>query len=150
MSFCGFFSLFCVMTFVVQRQGKMLNEVTQEHWQDMGKLLFGRDRFTPTSASANTLIWYANIPEETTWYLARVAGLGHRGCGSWSWSLLWRFVLLLTKHTKRCKPVMTAIAVWMLLAHAVDVYLLIMPTVPRRWPMRRTGQTSQQEPVRIY
>ena len=25
---------------------------------------------------------------------------------------------------------MTAIAVWMLLAHAVDVYLLIMPTVP--------------------
>ena len=36
----------------------------------------------------------------------------------------------MTKHTKRCKPVMTAIAVWMLLAHAVDVYLLIMPTVP--------------------
>ena len=133
MSFCGFFSLFCVMTFVVQRQGKMLNEVTQEHWQDMGKLLFGLGIVFHAyiGFSQYMLIWYANIPEETTWYLARVAG----PWAPWMWFLVFGhffvpFVLLLTKHTKRCKPVMTAIAVWMLLAHAVDVYLLIMPTVP--------------------
>ena len=76
MSFCGFFSWFCVMTFVAQRQGKMLNEVTKEHWQDMGKLLFGLGIVFHAyiGFSQYMLIWYANIPEETGWFLARQVG----------------------------------------------------------------------------
>ena len=39
------------------------------------------------------------------------------------------FLLLVTKHTKRIKPVIASIAVWMLLMHLVDLYWLVMPHV---------------------
>ena len=133
MSFCGFFSTFCVIFFILRWQKKLLNEVTIEHWQDMGKLLFGLGIVFHAyiGFSQYMLIWYANIPEETTYYLARVAG----PWAPWMWFLVFGhffipFLLLLTKHTKRCVPVMTGIAVWMLFAHAIDAYVLVMPMVP--------------------
>ena len=133
MSFTGFFSSFCVIFFVLRWKKKLLNEVTVEHWQDMGKLLFGLGIVFHAyiGFSQYMLIWYANIPEETTYYLARVAG----PWAPWMWFLVFGhffvpFLLLLTKHTKRCVPIMTGIAIWMLFAHAIDAYVLVMPMVP--------------------
>ena len=46
--------------------------ITTEHYHDLGKLLFGFVVFWGYIAfSQYMLIWYANIPEETVWYLAR-------------------------------------------------------------------------------
>lgn len=132
-SCCGFFSALILAIYFLQRSGRLLNEVTLEHYQDLGKLLFafGTVFWAYIGFSQFMLIWYGNIPEETTWYMARATGpwepvsylllVGH---------FIVPFLLLVTKHTKRVKPVLAGIAAWMLLMHLVDCYWLVMPIIP--------------------
>ena len=58
----------------VVRTGR--NVVNREHYQDLGKLLFafGMVFWAYIGFSQYMLIWYANIPEETGWFLARQLG----------------------------------------------------------------------------
>ena len=147
MSFCGFFSTFCVIFFILRRQKKLLNEVTIEHWQDMGKLLFGLGIVFHAyiGFSQYMLIWYANIPIETGWFLPRQLG-------AWKWvSLLLilghfvlPFLLLVSRWPKRWKNMLAGIAVWMLLMMIVDVYWLVMPAMS---PQVVHDATSLQELV---
>jgi hypothetical protein len=132
-SCCGYFSLQILVFSFLQRSGKVGAEVTPEHYQDLGKLLFsfGTVFWAYIGFSQYMLIWYANLPEETTWYLPRQLGgwkvvsllliVGH---------FVLPFLILITRHTKRWKPSLTAIAAWMLVMHYVDVYWLVMPHVP--------------------
>jgi hypothetical protein len=74
------------------------------------------------------LIWYANIPEETGWYL-------HRQTGGWtavSLVLLFGhfvipFLALISRGPKRRRPLLIAGAIWVLIMHWIDVYWLVMP-----------------------
>jgi hypothetical protein len=76
------------------------------------------------------LIWYANFPEETRWYVTRRTG-------SWntlSWSLLFgHFVvplaLLLPRANKRDPFWLGFVAAWVLVFHYADLYWLIMPAL---------------------
>ena len=79
------------------------NVVTLEHFHDMGKLLFAFTVFWAYIAfSQYFLIWYANIPEETVWFL-------HRQEGSWmtisvlllAGHFLVPFFFLMSRHIKR-------------------------------------------------
>jgi hypothetical protein len=105
--------------------------VTVEHYHDLGKLLFGFVIFWGYIAfSQYLLIWYANIPEETTWYLARQSG-------SWKWvalvllfgHLLVPFFGLLSREVKRRRLLLGFWAVWLLVAHWIDLYWLVMPSL---------------------
>ncbi len=59
----------------LQFKGKLLGVVTVEHYHDMGKLLFGFTFFWGYIAfSQYMLIWYANMPEGTQWFLHRQEG----------------------------------------------------------------------------
>jgi len=134
-SCCGFFGLLVVLMYILQRAGKLKNEITLEHFQDAGKFLFafGVVFWAYIAFSQYMLIWYANIPEETGWYITRQLGpwktvsfvllAGHFAIP---------FVLLVTKHTKRIRLVIALIAAWMLLMHFVDVYWLVMPQIPEQ------------------
>ena len=52
--------------------GLLKGQVSTEHLHDLAKLLFGFVFFWAYIAfSQYILIWYANIPEETMWYLVR-------------------------------------------------------------------------------
>jgi hypothetical protein len=138
-SCCGYFALQIIMAWYLQRSGRLENEITLEHYQDMGKLLFafGIVFWAYIAYSQFMLIWYANIPEETTWYMARTLG-------PWrtvSWILLVfhfavPFVLLVTKHTKRVPAVLAGIAGLMLVLHFVDMYWSVMPRVPEQLSAR--------------
>lgn len=132
-STCGFFSLLILMVYFLQRRHRLTNEITREHYQDMGKQLFafGVVFWAYIAFSQYMLIWYANLPEETTWYLARQVGpwlkvsvfllVGH---------FIAPFLLLLSKHPKRIKGFLVAIAGWMLFMHYIDIYWVVMPKVP--------------------
>ncbi|MCK5379547.1 MAG: hypothetical protein KAJ78_09080, partial [Acidobacteria bacterium] len=64
-----------VLVAYLQRQGRLQGIVTVEHYHDLGKLLFGFVVFWAYIAfSQYMLYWYANIPEETVWYLTRQTG----------------------------------------------------------------------------
>jgi len=105
--------------------------VTVEHLHDLGKLLFGFVIFWAYIAFCQYfLIWYANFPEETHWYITRRSG-------SWntlSWSLLFGhfvvpFFLLLPRATKRDPFWLGFVAAWILVFHYADLYWLIMPAL---------------------
>ncbi len=74
-SFVGFIALLSVVAAAMRRAGLLDTVITAEHLQDVGKLLFGFTSFWAYIAfSQFFLIWYANLPEETIWYKARLEG----------------------------------------------------------------------------
>jgi hypothetical protein len=142
-------SLFGVYNFAVSAQASMamgivlvawlrwngyLAAVNAEHYHLMGKLLFGFSIFWAYIAFGQfLLIWYANIPEETIFYNDH--NRGH-------WTLLTHFIIvgkfmfpviyLLSQDTKRNLRTLTAIALWILFMHAVELYWFIMPYAHQR------------------
>lgn len=132
-SCCGYFSFQILAMATVQKGGKLLHEITPEHYQDAGKLLFafGIVFWSYIAFSQYMLIWYANIPEETTWYMARQMG----GWGTVTLALLFGhfvipFVLLISRHPKRQPQMLALGAVLMLTMHFVDIAWLVKPHVP--------------------
>ncbi len=111
------------------RLGLLRNVITFEHFQDLGKLLFGFVVFWAyIGFSQFMLIWYGNIPEETAWYKHRMEegwmtvtialAVGH---------FVFPFFLLLFKDVKRHRLGLSLAAVWLLAMHYLDLYWLIMP-----------------------
>jgi hypothetical protein len=100
-----------------------------DHFHDAGKLLFGHNVFwTYIGFSQFFLIWYANIPEETVWFL-------HRAEGSWktiSLMLPWchfaiPFLYLMSWHVKRNIVALSVGAVWLIIMCYIDIFWLIQP-----------------------
>lgn len=125
----GVLALLPVVLVLLQRAGRLTGTVTTEHYHDLGKLLFGFVVFWAYIAfSQYMLIWYANMPEETVWYLSRQTGdwtivslvllFGH---------FVLPFLALVSRYPKRHKGLLAAAAVWLLAMHWVDVYWLAMP-----------------------
>ena len=149
-SCCGVFSVVIIIAYFLQRSGKVKDDITLEHYQDAGKWLFafGVVFWAYIAYSQYMLIWYANIPEETNWFHARRLGgwmnvsilllVGHFAIP---------FILLVTKHTKRIKPVIAGIAGWMLLMHFVDMYWLVMPKIPHEALANATSFADLQNSV---
>lgn len=111
------------------------DHVSPDHLHNLGKLLFAFVCFWAYIAiSQLLLIWIANLPEETPWYLVRMTDgwkpvgilliLGH---------FFVPFGILLSKNLKRNPRRIRLVAFWALFIHFVDVYWLVMPTL---WPER--------------
>lgn len=132
-SVTGFFSCILVLMFFLQKSGRVREAITREHYHDLGKLLFGFGVvfWAYIGYSQYMLIWYANLPIETSWFFPRQLG-------SWYWvsmlliygHFILPFMLLVTRWTKRFKGSMALIAGWMIFIFCVDVYWLVIPTVP--------------------
>ncbi len=129
----GFFALNILIFVYLQSRGRLTQVVNKEHFQDLGKLLFafGIVFWAYIAYSQYMLIWYANLPPETAWFMPRYV----HGWAGVSWFLLVGhfvvpFLFMISKHIKRTKLMLAAGAVWMLMLHWVDLYWLIMPTVP--------------------
>jgi hypothetical protein len=113
---------------MLQRHG-YLNVVTNDHFHDLGKYLFGFGVFWAyIGVSQYLLIWYANIPEETTFYI-------FRQIPGWSWVSLvlpvlrfvLPFLLLLPRMAKRTPAYLEKIC-WLVLVGAwLDLYWMVMP-----------------------
>ena len=125
------FAFLALAAVALRRSGLLLSAVSAEHLHDLGKLLFAFTSFWAYIAfSQYFLIWYGNIPEETTWYHERLSGawtaasaflaVGHFALP---------FVFLLPRRTKRHPATLAAAASWLLLMHLVDVYWLVLPSV---------------------
>jgi hypothetical protein len=127
----GFFAFMCILTVAMRQAGLLGGAVSVEHLHDLGKMLFAFTVFWAYIAfSQYFLIWYANIPEETVFYL-------HRAQGGWEHvSMLLAvghfavpFFFLMSRSIKRRGYLLVIGSLWMLLMHLVDVYWLVMPTL---------------------
>jgi hypothetical protein len=118
-----------LMLMYIKRNGYVQGYYNNEHIHDVAKFLKGFTVFWAYIAfSQFMLIWYANIPEETEYYLMRAEG-------NWmaiSLSLLILkfivpFLALLPRGAKRNETHLTLVCVLILVMQYVDVYWMVYP-----------------------
>ncbi|HEX6811444.1 MAG TPA: quinol:cytochrome C oxidoreductase [Planctomycetota bacterium] len=111
------------------RRGYLKNAITVEHYHDLGKLMFVYMVFwTYTNFSQYMLQWYANMPEETHWFLVRtVNGWGAIGTILIVGHFFIPFAFLMSRHVKRHGMALSAGAIFLLVIHCIDMQFLILP-----------------------
>lgn len=130
-------------TFIIikmDENGYFVKGINKDHYYALGALLFAFINFWAYIAfSQYMLYWYANMPEETFWFLDRWEG-------SWVYASVFLMIVhfvvpyfgLLSQPSKSNPKVLKFMALWILFAHIVDLFLLVMPTyskegVPFGW-----------------
>jgi len=122
-----------VITMILDRQG-VLTKVLHEHqYYFLGSLLFAFTVFYAYIHFAQYfIIWNANMPEETFWYVVRERG-------TWFWvgmviifgHFFVPFLALLRIDVKSIFPFMVSICIWAWLMQFVDLSFNILP-VPHK------------------
>ncbi len=115
----------------LQQKGRLQNAITVDHYHDLGRWLFAWMMFWIYIGFAQyMLIWYANIPKETLFFLIR-------DMGPWLWItlalLFGHFVIpffgLFSRRAKRHKGLLAFWCVWLLVFAYLDLFWQIMPMV---------------------
>lgn len=132
--FAGLFqsslAVLAMMIIFIRRSGAVKGYVTVEHQHDVVKFLKGFTVFWAYIAfSQFMLIWYANIPEETEYYIMRSQN------GGWlalSFGLLiFRFIVpflaLLPRGLKRNDNHVILVSALILVMQYVDIYWMVYP-----------------------
>ncbi len=119
-------------TFIIvlmNERGFFVKGLTKDHYYSLGALMFAFINFWAYIAfSQFLLIWYANLPDETFWFLQR-------------WEGNWKFVSiglifvhfvipyfgLLSQPAKMNPRRLLVMSVWIMFAHIYDLYWMIMP-----------------------
>ncbi len=127
-------SSICVLVLIVtalRGAGYLQQVVNLEHYHIMGKLMLSFTIFWAyIGFSQYMLIWYSNIPEETVyflrrntaswWYLSQFMVVGH---------FFVPFLLLLFQRAKKTPTFLCGMAVWILLMHMLDIYIVVLPAL---------------------
>ena len=117
-----------ICTFLKSR-GHLKHVTGPEHFHIMGKLLFAFTTFWAYIAfSQYFLIWYANITEETSYFLIR-------NTDGWNTGMIFLvfghfvvpFVVLLQAWLKKNPKYLSIVAAYTLCMHALDHYLIVIP-----------------------
>lgn len=120
-----------IVSIHLKKGGYLTSELKEKSFYSLGTLIFAFNVFWAyIGFSQFLLIWYADLPEETFWFI-------HRWEGSWKWvSLLLLFfhfiipfLILVGRNAKTNISLLRYMAPWMLCAHALDLYWLIFPTL---------------------
>mgnify|MGYP006075365601 FL=1 len=109
--------------------------VNDSHVHDLAKFMFGFSIFwTYLWFSQFMLIWYADIPEETTYFVARFTEYKLPFLGMVVMNFVFPILLLLNSDYKS-KPWFVFIGgVVILVGHYIDVFIMVMPsTVGSEW-----------------
>jgi len=119
----------CLLTLYMKSKGKLDGILNDNHLHDLGKFMFAFTVFWAYIGFAQfMLIWYANLPEETGYFL-------HRFHGAWLevsiFLLVGKFALpffvLLPRDAKRNPSILAGVGVFMLIAQWIDVMWMVQP-----------------------
>jgi len=127
-------SLITFISILLAENGYLSKYLTEDHYYNFGALMFAFTNFWAYIAfSQFMLIWYANIPDETLWYMTR----GNEGWFAVSIGLIIvkfaiPYLALVTRPSKSNPFRLKIIAVWVFLAHYYDLYWIVMPEYTRK------------------
>jgi hypothetical protein len=109
--------------------GRLRGVVTHEHIHDLGKLMFGFTVFWAYIAFCQFfLIWYANIPEETSWVIARrQPGWMAISSALVIGKFILPFLFLLPRPVRRTPALLAVACVWLLTMHIVEIFWIVRP-----------------------
>ncbi len=128
-SMVGFYSFLALSAMALQKGGMLKTAITTEHFHDIGKFMFGHTVFWAyITFSQFMLIWYANIPEETEYFMMRMEG----GWDKLSLAMplihfFIPFLFLISRHVKRSRVGLAIGAVWLITVHILDIFWIVIP-----------------------
>ena len=116
-------------TVLLKENGYLHPAMTNDHLYSLGALLFAFVNFWGYIAfSQYMLIWYADLPEETFWFIQKWEG---------SWAIfsigliiikfLVPYIVLVSQPSKMDPKKLKFISVWLLFAHFYDLFWFVMP-----------------------
>ncbi len=124
----------CMVTLYLKSKGYLEN-VNTSHIHDLAKFMFGISVFwTYLWFSQFMLIWYANIPEEVTYFVTRIELYNLPFFGAVVMNFIFPILILINTDFKRITWVLVMAGTVILLGHYVDFFNMIMPaTVGDQW-----------------
>ena len=127
-------TVIALITIYLKSKGH-LDVVNDSHLHDLAKFMFGFSVFwTYLWFSQFMLIWYANIPEEVTYYITRIEDYTIPFFGMIIMNFIFPFLVLINSDYKRIPWFIVMAGIVILIGHYVDVFNMIMPaTVIDRW-----------------
>jgi len=133
MMVCGFTAI-AMITIYLKSKG-YLEFVNDSHIHDLGKWMFAFSIFwTYLWFSQFMLIWYANIPEEVTYFVTRIEDFKLPFFGMVAMNFIFPVLLLMNSDYKRINWFIILTGIVILAGHYVDLFVLVMPgTVGTSW-----------------
>jgi hypothetical protein len=136
--FASFFvsgiTMIAVVTIYLKSKG-YLEQVNTSHIHDLVKFMFGISVFwTYLWFSQFMLIWYANIPEEVTYFKTRIELYNLPFFGAVVMNFIFPILILINTDFKRISWIIIMASIVILFGHYIDFFNMIMPaTVGDRW-----------------
>tara|TARA_B100000475_G_scaffold198144_1_gene178265 strand:- start:357 stop:1292 length:936 start_codon:yes stop_codon:yes gene_type:complete len=116
-----------LITIYLKSQGYM-KFVNDSHLHDLAKYMFGFSVFWAYLwFSQFMLIWYANIPEEVTYFITRIEDYTIPFFTMFALNFIFPFLLLMNSDYKRVPWFIVMAGSIILIGHYMDVYMMIMP-----------------------
>ena len=127
-------TMITLVTIYLKAKG-YLPKVNCDHIHDLAKFMFAISIFwTYLWFSQFMLIWYANIPEEVTYFVTRIQDYKLPFFGMLVLNFVFPILVLMSADYKKVNWFVVASGIIILLGHYVDVYNMVMPaTVGDRW-----------------
>ena len=125
----AFFATLAIVAVLMKRAGYLSKVMNENHLHDIAKLMFAFTVFWGyTGFSQYMLIWYANLPEETGFFILRF----NQHWEFWTMALFVGrffvpFFLLIPRGNKRSDMFVLMTGVWVLIMHYMDLNWLIQP-----------------------
>ncbi len=112
-----------------------LPDVNDSHIHDLAKFMFGISIFwTYLWFGQFMLIWYANIPEEVTYFVTRIEDYNLPFFGMVVMNFVFPLLILMNSDYKRINWFVIMAGIVILAGHYLDVFNMIMPaTVGDQW-----------------
>ena len=123
-----------LITIFLKSQG-YLEIVNDSHIHDLAKFMFGFSIFwTYLWFSQFMLIWYANIPEEVTYFMTRIEDFNLPFFGMLAMNFVFPLLLLMNSDYKRVNWFVVLTGIVILVGHYIDIFVMVMPgTVGKSW-----------------
>ncbi|NBR13232.1 MAG: quinol:cytochrome C oxidoreductase [Crocinitomicaceae bacterium] len=115
-----------VLTTLYLKKLGYLKKVNDSHIHDLGKWTFATSfLWSYLWFSQFMLIWYANIPEEVTYYQMRIENFKFLYFAMFVINFAFPMLLLMSRDAKRHAGILTLVGLIILTGHWLDVYIMV-------------------------
>ncbi len=127
-------TVIALVVIVMKSQGA-LEFVNDSHIHDLAKYMFGFSIFWAYLwFSQFMLIWYANIPEEVTYFVTRIEEYKLPFFGMFALNFIFPILVLMSSDYKRVNWFVVLTGIVVLIGHYIDIFVMVMPaTVGTSW-----------------